>query len=137
VRNYILDANAVITYVDGRKGAEKVESLLQQALAQNAVISMSAVNLGEAYYIVMRKMGEAAAARMVTALQHMINFQPVELELAIDAARLKQKYKLGYADSFAAALAISRDATLVSADPDFEKVGKSLKLLKLPRYVGS
>jgi predicted nucleic acid-binding protein len=41
---------------------------------------------------------------------------------------------LGYADCFAAALAMRRDATLVTADPDFVKLGKQLKILALPRH---
>jgi predicted nucleic acid-binding protein len=42
----------------------------------------------------------------------------------------------GYADSFAAALAIEYGATLVSADPAFEKLEKKLKWMKLPRFHG-
>jgi predicted nucleic acid-binding protein len=53
---------------------------------------------------------------------------------ALDAAEIKHRYKLGYADSFALTLAVARRATLVSADPAFEKVGKSLKWLRLPRF---
>jgi hypothetical protein len=34
---------------------------------------------------------------------------------------------LGHADSFAAMLAVTLKATLVSADPSFEKLGKTLK----------
>jgi len=132
VKHYVLDANAVVTYVDGRNGAEKVEGILQQGVARSASISMSVVNVGEAYYIVMRRLGEAAAAKMISGLRHTISFQPVELELAIDAARLKEKYKLAYADSFAAALALRTNGILVSADPSFEKLGRSFKLLKLP-----
>jgi predicted nucleic acid-binding protein len=53
---------------------------------------------------------------------------------ALSAAEMKHSYKLGYADSFAATLAVTRRATLVSADPAFEKIGKSLKWLCLPRF---
>jgi hypothetical protein len=52
----------------------------------------------------------------------------------IEAASLKHQYKLGYADSFAASLALSSKATLVSADPSFEKVGKALKWMRLPKF---
>jgi predicted nucleic acid-binding protein len=38
------------------------------------------------------------------------------------------------ADSFAATLALESKATLVSADPEFEKVGKALKWLRLPKF---
>jgi hypothetical protein len=38
------------------------------------------------------------------------------------------------ANSFAAALALASKATLVSADSSFEKVGKSLKWMRLPKF---
>ncbi|OLB21785.1 MAG: hypothetical protein AUH15_08295 [Acidobacteriales bacterium 13_2_20CM_55_8] len=50
------------------------------------------------------------------------------------AGALKQKHSLGYADAFAAELAIDRGAWLVTADPEFEKVGKALSVYSLPRY---
>ena len=53
---------------------------------------------------------------------------------ALDAAETKHKYKLGYADSFAATLAMTLKATLVSADPAFEKLGKTLKWIRLPKF---
>ena len=37
-------------------------------------------------------------------------------------------------DAFAAELAIDRGAWLVTADPEFEKVGKALSVYSLPRY---
>jgi predicted nucleic acid-binding protein len=52
----------------------------------------------------------------------------------LEATTLKHQYKIGYADSFAAALALASKATLVSADPTFEKVGKSLKWMRLPQF---
>jgi predicted nucleic acid-binding protein len=53
---------------------------------------------------------------------------------ALGAAERKHKYNLGYADSFAATLAVTLKATLVSADPSFEKLGKTLKWLRLPKF---
>jgi predicted nucleic acid-binding protein len=50
------------------------------------------------------------------------------------AAAVRLKYKLGYADCFAASLAIRERAMLVTADPDFAKLGQQLKVLALPRH---
>jgi predicted nucleic acid-binding protein len=47
---------------------------------------------------------------------------------------LKQKHGLGYADAFAAELAIERGAWLVTADPEFSKAGKALAVYSLPRH---
>jgi predicted nucleic acid-binding protein len=51
----------------------------------------------------------------------------IDADVDDSPAATKQRYKLGYADSFAAALALESKATLVSADPSFESIGKSLK----------
>jgi predicted nucleic acid-binding protein len=58
----------------------------------------------------------------------------VDEEMAEAAARLKFNFKFGYGDSFAAALAMRRNATLVTADPEFARMGKQLKLMALERY---
>jgi predicted nucleic acid-binding protein len=58
----------------------------------------------------------------------------VDRERASRAGALKQKHSLGYADAFAAELAIDRGAWLVTADPEFEKVGKALSVYSLPRH---
>jgi len=51
-----------------------------------------------------------------------------------DSNALKQRYNLGYADAFAAELAIERGAWLVTADPEFSKLGKALSIFSLPRH---
>ena len=57
-----------------------------------------------------------------------------DLDRATRAASLKQKHNLGYADAFAAELAIERGAWLVTADPEFSKLGKALAVYALPRH---
>ena len=47
------------------------------------------------------------------------------------AADVKAKYKLYYADAFAAALAIEHKATLVTSDSDFRKLGHAFPVLWL------
>jgi predicted nucleic acid-binding protein len=50
---------------------------------------------------------------------------------AIQAADLKLNYRMYYADSFAAALAIEHKATLVTSDSDFKKLGHGFPVLWL------
>jgi predicted nucleic acid-binding protein len=59
---------------------------------------------------------------------------PADLDRATRAAALKQKHNLGYADAFAAELAIERGAWLVTADPEFSRLGKTLLVYPLPRH---
>jgi predicted nucleic acid-binding protein len=49
---------------------------------------------------------------------------PADRERVIGAAELKARHGLGYADSFAAALALEHSATLVTVDAEFAKLGR-------------
>ncbi len=134
MKDYVLDANALIRYVLNTAGADKVDAILQQRERGTAHVSMSVINVGEVYYVLMRRVGERGAAEAVNKMRHVVAYVPVELEEAIAAAKIKHQFKMGYADCFAAALALRLNGTLVSADPVFEKLGKSIKLVKLPRH---
>jgi predicted nucleic acid-binding protein len=50
---------------------------------------------------------------------------------AVQAADLKSTYRMYYADSFAAALAIEHKATLVTSDSDFRKLGHGFPVVWL------
>ncbi len=96
---------------------------------------MSAVNWGEVFYMAWRYHGEAKAREAEARLQEMpVAVISVDRERASRAGALKQKHSLGYADAFAAELAIERGAWLVTADPEFSKVGKALAVYSLPRH---
>lgn len=94
---------------------------------------MSVVNLGEVLYVLLKYVGEQRARHYVQVLQHAATMVEADAAQALGAAEMKHKYKLGYADSFAAMLAVTLKATLVSADPGFEKLGKTLKWARLPK----
>jgi predicted nucleic acid-binding protein len=96
---------------------------------------MSAVNWGEVFYLEWRYHGEAKAHEAEAKLQELpIAVIAVDRERASRAGALRQKHSLGYADAFAAELAIERGAWLVTADPEFAKVGKGLSVYSLPRH---
>lgn len=135
-RRYVLDANALTGFFEDREGtAGKVERLLSEAVRQDAPLLMSAVNWGEVFYVAWRRRGEAQAREAEAKLQELpIAVIAVDQDRASRAGALKQKHALGYADAFAAELAIERGAWLVTADPEFAKVGKGLSVYALPRY---
>jgi predicted nucleic acid-binding protein len=135
-RRYVLDANALIGFFEDRRGAaQKVRQLLGEAVRQDAPLLMSAVNWGEVFYIAWRRHGEVKAREAEARLQEMpVAVIGVDQERASRVGALKQKHNLGYADAFAAELAIERNAWLVTADPEFSNVGKALAVYALPRY---
>ena len=136
MKDYVLDANAVLRYfgVGDGQGGEKVRGLFEQAERNQARLSMSVINMGEVLYVLLKHLDEHRAFQYVQALQHAVTMIEADANRTIEAARLKHQYKLGYADSFAAALALGSKATLVSADLSFEKIGKSLKWMRLPKF---
>jgi predicted nucleic acid-binding protein len=135
-RRHVLDARALVGLFEDRAGtAGKVEHLLEQALEKDVPLLMSAVNWGEVFYVTWRRHGEASAREAEAKLREMpIAIIGVDQERASRAAGLKQKHGLGYADAFAVELAIESGAWLVTADPDFTKVGQALSVYSLPRH---
>jgi predicted nucleic acid-binding protein len=135
-RRYVLDANALFGFFEARRGAaQKVRQLFDEARRQDVPLLMSAVTWGEVFYIQWRWHGEAKAQETEAILQELpIAVIAVDRERASRAGGLKQKHSLGYADAFAAELAIERGAWLVTADPEFSNVGKALSVYSLPRF---
>jgi predicted nucleic acid-binding protein len=135
-RRYVLDANALIGFFEDREGtAGKIERLVGEALRQDLPLLMSAVNWGEVFYTAWRRHGQAKAREAESRLQEMpIAVISVDRDRASRAGALKQRHNLGYADASAAELAIERGAWLVTADPEFSKVGKDLAVYSLPRH---
>jgi len=135
-RRYVLDANALTGFFEDRRlVAEKVRHMLGEALRHEEPLFMSAVNWGEVFYVSWRRHGEAKAREAEATLRELpITVVAVDRERATRAGALKEKHGLGYADALAAELAIERGAWLVTADPEFSKVGKGLSIYSLPRY---
>lgn len=136
-RRYVFDANALVGWFEDREGtAGKIERLLDEALRLDVPVLMSAINWGEVFYIAWRRHGEAKARELEAALRDIpLLVIAADLDRATRAAALKQKHNLGYADSFAAELAIERGAWLVTADPEFSRLGKVLSVHSLPRHL--
>lgn len=135
-RRYVLDANALVGFFENRSGsAVKVRVLLEQSMRAEEPLLMSAVTWGEVFYIEWRYRGEAKAYEAEVRLYQLpIVVIAADQKRATHAGALKQKHNLSYADSFAAELAIEQNAWLVTADPEFSKLGKALSVYSLPRH---
>jgi hypothetical protein len=63
------------------------------------------------------------ADRSITELRHLgIEFVNADWTLAHEAGGFKSKYKMSYADCFAAALTKQKKALLLTGDPEFKQV---------------
>jgi predicted nucleic acid-binding protein len=132
MRTYVLDANALLVFLEPKGGATKVRDILLEALHGRAAVLMSVVNLGEVYGVLLRLYGKDRAVTTLSSVyQSSVEFVDATSQRCTHAAEIKERYKLYYADSFAAALAIERKATLVTSDSDFRRLGHGFPILWL------
>ena len=79
---------------------------------------MSWINLGEVAYQLERRHGAEEAAATVARLRAVLALDDVTAVRVLGAARIKAAQPIAFADCFAAATAIARDATLFTGDPE-------------------
>ncbi len=131
---YVLDANAVLDFSEAGPGALKVERLLQEALHGQSLLLISVANWGEVFYLLWQRRGEQQAIQTIARLSHLpLEMIPVDLPQALKAGEIKARHKIPYVDCIAAALAILQRAILVTADRDFEKLGRHFPILWISR----
>ncbi len=123
MRHYVLDSYAMIAYFEDEAGAERVARILRELIQGKAKGYMSVVNWGEVYYSTMREEGVDEAEKVILQLDKFpIHIVEASKDLTYEAAKLKGKYRIAYADCFAVALTAKLNATLVTGDPEFKKV---------------
>lgn len=132
MRAYVFDASALFVFLQGKPGAAQVGALLKEALRERANIFMSTVNYGEVYGVILRLHGMEQAAASMSAVHALpIQLTDATSQRALRAAELKFRFRLYYADSFAAALAAEHKATLITSDSDFRKLGHGWRVVWL------
>lgn len=126
----MLDSYALLAYLNGEAGAEKVRQALEEAQESGAAMLLSQINVGEVYYILYRKRGREQADYFVETILPGLPLQvlPVDFSLVMEAARLKARYPLAYADCFALAAALRTEAALMTGDPEFNAVAELLTI---------
>jgi predicted nucleic acid-binding protein len=130
----VLDAHALMVLFNDEPGADEVEKILLKAESGNPRLLMSVINWGEIYYSIMRGASQELADSKSHEIAGMrIELIPVDahdLELIRQAAIFKATKKMSYADCFAAALAKTQNAELVTGDREFKVVEKELKKVR-------
>ena len=126
---YVLDAFALLAYLHGEPGGARVRQLLDEAVVGTARLNLSMVNYGEVVYVTERAAGPAAAEVAILTLDSLpIELVPADRALTLVAAHFKAHYRMSYADTFAAALALTMDAVLVTGDPEFKSLEGTLEI---------
>jgi predicted nucleic acid-binding protein len=128
----VLDSWALLCYLEQEPGFEKLIELFEKAVESSKPLLMCIVNWGEVYYQVTRRFGDQKAQE----IEQLIETFPIKLieadkSLTREAARIKAKRKMAYADCFAVALARLKKAELYTGDPEFKAVEKEIKIVWL------
>jgi uncharacterized protein len=134
MKTYVLDASAVLDLLENGPGAERVEKILTAAERRDTTVAMSVINWGEVFYNVWQHHGEEAARRAIADLSRLpLEIIPVEQEQALKAGEIKALHKLSFVDCIAGALAELQNSILVTADRDFQKLGRRIQVLWIAR----
>ncbi len=125
----VLDASALLAMLFGEAGVEEMRTLFHKAAAADKPLLITAVNWAETLNRITRRQGPSGldAVRLL-ASSGPLEIVPADRELAEFAAAYKAADQLGLADAFAAALAKSRKAELVTADREFKSVEDEIKI---------
>jgi predicted nucleic acid-binding protein len=133
MKRWVLDASAVLRWIEDGPGATRVEELIFQAGSGGTQVSVSAVNWGEVYYVIAHKQGEDRAAFFSARFRDLpIEIVPADYSRAERAGIFRNKFSVAYADAFAASLAASERATLMTSDYDFKRVADGVSVEFLP-----
>ena len=133
-KTYVLDASALVVLIENRSGASRVGQLVREADRLNVPLMASVVNWGEVFYLSWTRSGEETARKALNYLSLLpINIVPVDSAQALKAAELRALHRVSYVDCLAAALSSIHQATLVTSDHDFERLGRHFPILWLKR----
>lgn len=129
MKSYVLDSFAMIAFFEDEPGADMVDEILRHIRSKKAKGFMSVINWGDIYYNTMRECGVDEAEKIL----EQFNMYPIELvdadkKLTYAAAKFKARYRIAYADCFAAALGAQLKAIVVTGDPEFEKLSKEVSI---------
>lgn len=129
---FVLDSFAVLAHFQGEDS--RVLALLEQAQRGECTLLLSLINLGEVIYLVERRRSLPAAQAALAAIDALpVEILPADRDAVLAAAHIKAHFPIAYADAFAASAAQTRQATLLTGDPEFEQLAHLLKIEWLVR----
>jgi len=118
IAKYVLDACALTAFLYDEQGADKVQSVLEDAEAGTIEVFMHKMNVLEVYYNIFRSEGENNAQLFYTQVTELpiTVIDIISDVMFMEAGRLKASYKMSLADSIAVAEAATRKAALLTSD---------------------
>ena len=129
-RNYLFDAFPLLCWLQEEPGYELIDDLLNEAETGRSSISMHIINLGEVFYRLCRLSGMKRGEEILDKIRLLpVKILSISDEEVMDAAKIKAKYPISYADAFAVSKALQIGATVVTGDPEYKRVSKIIEIL--------
>ncbi|MHB1342005.1 MAG: PIN domain-containing protein [Coriobacteriia bacterium] len=130
----VLDSWAIDAMMLEEPSAQVVDDIVSAARDAHVLLPMCSVNWCEVLYGVPRKVRGVAPEDVVVLLRALpIAVVDATQELSARAALLKFEHSISLGDAYAAALAMSLDAPLLTGDTEFAALEPGLKVRWLPR----
>ena len=130
MKNYLFDAFPLLCWLQEEPGYELIDDLLNEAETGKSSISMHIINLGEVFYRLCRVSGMKRGEEILDKIRMLpVKILSISDEEVMEAAKIKAKYPISYADAFAVAKALQSGATVVTGDPEYKKVSKIIEIL--------
>lgn len=113
----------MLAFLNKEKGFEKVRELMRAAQLSSEPLLMNEINIGEVYYMTAKQRSQELAEEFLRRLET-LPIQPISNSFAdvLQAAKMKARFPISYADAFAVATASRMHATVVTGDPEFRQV---------------
>jgi predicted nucleic acid-binding protein len=117
----VFDSFALLVYLNLEGGYRTVKDLLSSKATE---VLINEINLGEVFYILARGRGLEKADYFLNTIYPSLPLREAgnAFRDVLEAARIKARYAISYADCFAAATALREKAPLVTGDPEFKKL---------------
>lgn len=133
MKRYVFDSYALLAFLEDETAAGEVEKVLREMEKGRAKGYLSIINWGEIYYITMREQGRDIAEDVIDLLDNYpLKLIESDRSLTLAATQFKGKYRIAYADCFAAALAVQHNAILLTGDPEFKALESEIQIAWLP-----
>ena len=129
---FVLDTSAILALWNNEDGAPTVEKILREASSRKPVL-ISFMTFMECRYRLWKDQGQKAADEIFRSLYHLPAARvDVDDRLLMTASELKAQHRISVADSWIIATAITRNATLVHKDPEFDALSDKVAMKTLP-----
>lgn len=136
---YVLDAWAILALLQREEpAASRVREILALGEGQEALLLLSMINLGEVYYQVGKRVGATRATQALSIVRNLpLTLVSATDDLVLQAAGLKMRHLISYADAFAVGLALREDALLVTGDLELRQLRTEVRIEMLERFTSS